>query len=121
MISSTPSPILYHIIPLPEWKTAVAQNHYEPASIKAEGFIHCSTKEQLLFPANSMFKGQTNLILLEIEVAKVTHSIVYEDCYEAGITFPHIYGALNLDSVMRTIPFPCQADGSFALPKEISG
>ncbi len=111
--------ILYHIIPLGEWGTAVSTNLYSPTSIETEGFIHCSTKEQLLFPANGMFKGQTDLILLEIDSEKVTHQIVYEDCYESGIAFPHIYGSLNIDAVTATIPFPPNSDGSFSLPPQL--
>lgn len=111
--------MIYHIIQQDAWKTAVSQNSYAPPSIEAEGFIHCSTKAQILFPANQMFRGQTDLILLQIDPDKVTHSIIYEDCYETGHQFPHIYGALNIDAVIKTIPFPCSADGTFELPKDV--
>ncbi len=114
------SPV-YHIIQQSAWKRALAGESYIPESVRTEGFIHCSTREQILLPANSLFRGQRDLILLEIEPARVTAEIVYEDCYQSGNAFPHIYGPLNLEAVVRTIPFPCQSDGSFSLPPAISG
>lgn len=111
--------MIYHIVKREAWQTAVAQNSYAPPSIEAEGFIHCSTKEQILYPANSMYRGQTNLILLQIDPEKVTHTIVYEDCYESGIQFPHIYGPLNIDAVIGTVAFPPNADGTFTLPPDL--
>ena len=111
--------MIYHIVQKSVWETAVSQNSYLPESIEQEGFIHCSTKDQILIPANERFQGQTDLVLLQIDPAKVTHKIVSEDCYESGIAFPHIYGPLNIDSVTQTIPFPCQADGSFQLPEAV--
>ncbi len=108
--------LIYHITTEVAWDTAVSQSSYHPDSLHNEGFIHCSTKEQILIPANERFKGQTNLILLKIETNLLTSQLVYEDCYQSGIAFPHIYGALNVDAVQGTVAFPPNEDGSFSLP-----
>lgn len=118
-MSTKKPPLIYHIVSKSEWETAVRQNQHTPASLEDEGFIHCSTKEQLLIPANAFYRGQTGLILLQIDPKKVTHEVVFEDCYESGTAFPHIYGPLNVDAVVQMIPFPPQADGSFVLPDEL--
>lgn len=111
--------MIYHMIKLAEWETAVLHQTYSPASIEQEGFIHCSTKNQILFPANQLYRGQPDLQLLCIDPAKVTADIVFEDCYESGMAFPHIYGPLNLNAVVKVVPFPCRADGTFSLPPDL--
>lgn len=108
--------MIYHIIKRSDWETAATQNSYAPLSLQDEGFIHCSTKAQILFPANQLYRGQSDLLLLQIDPEKVIPAIVYEDCYETGHDFPHIYGPLNLDAVVKTIPFPSGEDGLFELP-----
>jgi uncharacterized protein (DUF952 family) len=110
---------ILHITKREDWETAVTTPPYRADSLETEGFIHCSTIEQVLKPANEMFHGQTGLILLVIDAAKVQAEIVYEDCYESGQEFPHIYGPLNLDAVVKVVDFPPNADGSFSLPLEI--
>ena len=108
--------IIYHITYQEDWDTAVAKGEYFAESLMDEGFIHCSTKEQILIPANEMYRWQFGLILLKIEQDAVKPKIVYEDCYETGQEFPHIYGPLNVDAVEGTIAFPPNEDGTFSLP-----
>lgn len=108
--------IILHIISRGEWETAVSHPPYAPSSLASEGFIHCSTPEQVLLPANSLYRGRADLLLLCLDAARIAADVVYEDCYDSGIEFPHIYGPLNLEAVVTVIEFPCQADGSFRLP-----
>jgi uncharacterized protein (DUF952 family) len=115
---------ILHITRREDWETlalskaevAVTTPPYRANSLATDGFIHCSTKEQVLKPANEMFHNQTGLVLLVIDPAKVQAEIVYEDCYESGQEFPHIYGPLNLDAVVQVVEFPPNTDGSFSLP-----
>ncbi len=99
-----------------DWETAVSNPPYRADSLKTEGFIHCSTLAQVLGPANEFYHGQTGLVVLVIESDKVAPKIVYEDCYETGQQFPHIYGPLNVEAVVQVVDFPPNADGSFSLP-----
>ncbi len=110
------SMIILHIARRGEWETAVTQGQYTADSLDSEGFIHCSTPEQVLIPANEHFRGQTDLLLLCIDPTRLAAPLVYEDCYQTGMTFPHIYGPLNIDAVRQVLDFPPQADGLFVLP-----
>lgn len=109
--------LILHITTKQVWQTAV--NTYLPEGFEEEGFIHCSTVEQVLKPANEMFHGRRDLILLCIDEAKVQAELIYEDCYETGQEFPHIYGPLNTNAVTNIVDFPPNRDGSFSLPKEL--
>ena len=112
--------LILHITTEKDWQTAVTNGEYRADSLASEGFIHCSTIAQVLMPANQMFAGQTDLILLTIDPAKLTAKLVYEDCYESGHQFPHIYGPLNLDAVTGFVEFPPNPDGTFSLPSKLS-
>lgn len=108
--------MILHIARKAEWQTAVAAGHYVTHSLESEGFIHCSTLDQVLLPANTLFQGQADLVLLCISPTLVHAPIVYEDCYQSGQKFPHIYGQLNVDAVNQVVEFLPNSDGSFSLP-----
>lgn len=109
--------IILHIADGAAWQQAQAHGAYRGDTLETDGFIHCSLREQVIPVANALFKGQTGLIVLCIDEDKVIADIRYEDCYDAGQTFPHIYGALNLDAVVSVADFPPDADGTFTLPR----
>lgn len=107
---------IYHITQATSWSAAQQTGRYTAASLHTEGFIHCSTKAQLIPVANSFYHGQTGLTILCIQAHQVEAEIKHEDSHQDGNLFPHIYGPLNLDAVTTTIPFPSNEDGSFTLP-----
>lgn len=108
--------MIYHITTQSQWETAVSAGIYRDNSLDVEGFIHCSTAQQLIGSANKYYQGQTGLVLLCIASENVDVPLIYEDSYETGQEFPHIYGALNINAVTQVIPFPANDDGSFSLP-----
>ena len=69
--------------------------------------------------ANAFYAAQKGLVLLCIAVDKVHPEIKYEKG-ENQEFYPHIYGPLNLDSVVLVAPFEPGEDGKFVLPKEIT-
>ncbi len=108
--------MILHITTVAEWTAAQTLGDYRLDTLDSEGFIHCSTPQQVLGPANALYGGRDDLVLLVIDPARLSSNLVYEDCYEAGEAFPHIYGPLNLDAVTQVVPFPPRPDGTFALP-----
>lgn len=106
---------LLHIAAIDRWH--VEDLYYTDPSLISEGFIHCSTVDQVLIPANERFCGRTDLLLLVIAPAAVDADIVFEDCYDSGLAFPHIYGPLPISAVIKVVPFPPDADGTFSLPE----
>ncbi len=90
---------IYHITTQAEWDAASRSGKYEAASLKDEGFIHCSQEEQIPGVLERYFKGKTNLVKLVIDTDKLTSRWLYEWSPSIADTFPHIYGPINTTAV----------------------
>lgn len=96
--------LIYHLISQSDWEKAKELSFYSPPSLTKEGFIHASTKEQVLPTANRRFKGRKDLLILTIDTEKVMPKIIYEFSPGSGEKHPHIYGALSTDTVKEVHP-----------------
>jgi len=114
------SALILHIAQRGDWQRSEGQGSYRCSSLLDEGFIHCSTPEQVLIPANERFRGRQDLLLLCIEVERLDCELRYEDCYDSGMAFPHVYGPIGLDAVVAVVDFPPGDDGRFELPAELA-
>ena len=111
---------IIHCIKKSIWDEIQNQNSYTTSMLDDEGFIHCSDVETFHLVADFMFKDdKETLVLLCIDTSKIQAEVVWEDLYNAGIDFPHIYGPLNLDSVIAVLPFLRDKDGKFVLNDEL--
>jgi len=86
--------------------------------LESEGFIHCSTKAQILRTAGRFFGGRSGLVLLCIDAAQLGSALRLEPA--DGELYPHCYGKIPLEAISAVIDFPCQPDGSFTLPDELT-
>ncbi len=110
---------LLHIISGLNWERAKELGELRDPSLEREGFIHCSFADQVLIPANERFIGQTDLLLLIIDPADLTSRLVVEDSYGSGNEFPHVYGPIEIEAIVQTVPFPCNKSGAFSLPEGV--
>jgi uncharacterized protein (DUF952 family) len=119
--------LLLHIAPLREWEEARSIGVYTPASLRTEGFIHLSSTSQVINVANAFYRDQPNLVLLVIDSDKLTSELKWEAPAHPATTadapppdprsqFPHLYGPLNMDAVVRVLDFQPGPDGTFSLP-----
>ena len=111
--------MIFHITKRIEWEEAVCAGEYRAASLNDQGFIHCSTPEQVVRVANFLFAGQWGLVLLCIEVGELEAKVRYENCEGGQELFPHVYGSINLDAVVAVVDFNPDQEGRFQLPSEI--
>lgn len=111
--------MILHILKKKAWEEAKVKGTYLGDTLETEGFIHCSTAETVIEVANHNFKNVHDLILLCIDESKVEAQVKWEDLSNIGIDFPHIYGSLNADSVIKTLIFEPGENGFFELPKEL--
>ncbi len=113
--------MILHILSRAEWEEAVRTRSYRPATLRDEGFIHCSTAAQVVETANLFFRGRRDLLIACIDEARLTSPLKLEPPASGGPAraaglFPHIHGPLNLDAVTAVHEFPCRDDGDFELP-----
>lgn len=94
---------IYHLAEPKDW--AVSTDEYVCASLEDEGFIHCSTADQVSRTARQIFTDRNNLVLLAIDPEPLGDLVVYEDLYGLGEEFPHIYGPLPTTAVGNTAPY----------------
>lgn len=97
------SEYIYHVTTQVEWEHAKKEGEYKPAGYEKEGFIHCSIERQVAGVLDRFYKGQTGLVKLKIEKAKVSRPVLFELAADLDELFPHVYGALNIDSVVEVI------------------
>lgn len=107
--------MIFHITARSLWQAAQLLGEYRAASLELEGFIHCSEAAQVLWVANQFYRGTSDLMLLQIDPAKLLAELRYDEI-ETGERFPHLYGPVNLDAVVQAIAFPPGADGTFEFP-----
>ena len=112
--------IILHITGHEAWASALAEGIYLPDAFPTEGFIHCSTRDQVIEVANARFRGQRGLALLVIDTDKVNAQILYENLEGGQKMFPHIYGGLSVDAVAQVADFEPGADGLFELPPTVA-
>jgi uncharacterized protein (DUF952 family) len=111
--------MILHFCPRAEWDAAVAAGSYAADTLASQGYIHCSTRELVHVPATILARGRTDLLLLEIDEARLPKPVVWEDGdppHPDGRQFPHFYGPIPVTAVVATRPYLPDADGSFSPP-----
>jgi uncharacterized protein (DUF952 family) len=70
--------------------------------------------------ANNFFANQHGLVILVIDPSRLKPEVRWEaGTDKADELFPHIYGPLNLEAVVRVLDFEPGPDGMFSLPAEL--
>ena len=102
---------IYKILTRSEWLRAEAAGRLEgsPDDL-ADGFIHFSTAAQTRETAARHFRGQADLVVLEVDSAALGEPLRWEPS-RGGALFPHLFAALDTRHVQAAIPAPLGADG----------
>jgi uncharacterized protein (DUF952 family) len=105
---------ILHATSQASWAAAQKAGAYIADSLAEAGFIHCSTPEQILRVANALYAGQRDLVLLVIDPSRLTAELRWEPGVDLEPElFPHVYGPINLDAVVRVADFEPDAEGKF--------
>jgi uncharacterized protein (DUF952 family) len=100
------------------WKRAEKEGLYENQSLDTKGFIHCSDPSQITKVVHKNFKNKEDLEILVIDPSKLESLVKYEPS-RSGDMYPHVYGPINTEAVIRTIDFSTNSKGDFLLPEDL--
>ncbi|MBP2473018.1 uncharacterized protein (DUF952 family) [Crossiella equi] len=103
--------MILHICSRAEWAAAQTTGSHTPAGYATDGFVHCSDPGTVHLPANRLFRGRDDLLLLVIEESRLDAELVWEPAAEApdptaATWFPHVYGPIPVTAVTRVVEFP---------------
>jgi uncharacterized protein (DUF952 family) len=96
--------MIYHVTTHTAWQQALSDGYYQAPSLLTEGFIHLSQAEQVQGVLKRYYQGQQNLVLLHVDEAKLLAELKYELAPSINEMFPHLYGKLNVDAVIKAEP-----------------
>ncbi|MEO7524736.1 MAG: DUF952 domain-containing protein [Ferruginibacter sp.] len=95
--------MIYHVTKKEDWEKALQKGFYEAASLKTEGFIHTSSVNQVTGVLERYFENEKELLLLHIDEEKLQSPLKYEMAASVQEIFPHVFGTINLDAVVKII------------------
>ncbi|MEJ8280977.1 GNAT family N-acetyltransferase [Pseudonocardia spirodelae] len=113
----TVATVLLHLCTPGEWRSWLDAGAVAPPSLDEAGFVHLSTPEQVALPAERLFAGRTDLVLLVLDPARLDAAGVRVR-WEPGVPgdpesmrFPHAYGPVPLGAVLAVVAYRPGPDG----------
>jgi uncharacterized protein (DUF952 family) len=108
---------LIHLCTTDEWERAREAGERRPPSLDGEGFVHLSAPEQVHLPANRLFAGRGDMLVLRLDPDLLGAPVRWEAGVASdpeAMTFPHLYGPLPVAAVTSVTPYVPDPDGQFA-------
>lgn len=91
---------ILHIATPDEWAAAQQSGTIRPPSLDTEGFVHCSTREQLDTTLARHFRGAGPLLALVLDASVVEPHLRWEESHP-GERFPHVYAPIPASAVIE--------------------
>lgn len=113
---SQPTSVLLHLCPIDDWSAAQTEGELRPESLTSAGFIHLSAPEQVHLPANRLYRGRDDLVLLHIDPTHLDSPVRWElgvATDPESMVFPHLYGPLPVEAVIHVTSYLPDTDGMF--------
>ena len=103
---------VYRLATAQEWAEAEKTGLVPLREIdERDGYVHLSTRAQVLETANIHFADARDLLALEIPLAEIAEAVKFELAPKRGEAFPHLYSVLRREHASRAIPLVKTPDG----------
>lgn len=108
---------IHHLCRDQDWAEAESLGVYRgSAEWRRDGFLHFSTGDQVRESAERHLPGVAGLVLLTVDPDLLGAALKWEES-RSGDMFPHLYGDLPLDAVIRCDPLPLDEAGRHIFPR----
>ncbi|MET4685341.1 DUF952 domain-containing protein [Brevundimonas faecalis] len=105
----------YKILGRADWRATLAEGAYDGSAVDlADGYIHLSAADQLEGTAAKHYAGQSDLMLIEVDLTALGEALVWEPS-RGGALFPHIYGPLPVAATRGARSLSVTPDGRMIL------
>ncbi len=102
-----------HLVPEANWEVHDPAAPYLPAAYRDDGFVHCTDgDEEMVKVANRFYRDDPRpFLLVTLDLDRTGSPWRFDD---PGETYPHVYGPIDLASVLEVRRMTRDADGAFA-------
>ena len=103
-----PPDVLVHFLEPEQWRAALTDGAVRPPSLSSVGFVHLSTPDQVHLPAEALYPGRRDLVLLVVDPRRLSDRVRMEAGVPpgpGGMLFPHLYGPLPVSAVVAVVPY----------------
>jgi uncharacterized protein (DUF952 family) len=100
--------VVLHLLEAAQWRAALSLGAVRPPSLDSAGFVHLSTPDQLHLPAEALYPGRRDLVLLVVDPQRLDAPVRMEPGVPpgpGGMLFPHLYGPLPVSAVVAVVPY----------------
>jgi uncharacterized protein (DUF952 family) len=105
--------LITKLVPSKMWEGMKNNDYLYFESLDIEGFVHCSTVQQVRKVANKHYKKVENLLVLLIDTNKLIPNVVWEDIKHRGEIYPHIYDKINTSSIIGVFKLDVNENGDY--------
>lgn len=111
---------LFHIALRQDWEQALADGSHRVQTLGKrlddEGFIHLSFAHQVKIVASALYRGMSDLVLMELDPDRLGSPVRIEAVADSTERSPHLYGEIAPGSVIVARPLVARPDGCFDPP-----
>ena len=110
---------LLHLTTPATWRVALSAGSVVTPSLLADGFVHLSSPEQVRLPADRLYAGRDDLLLLVVDPRRLADEVRWEPGVPGdpeSMRFPHLYGPLPIGAVTSVVPYRPGPDGRYREP-----
>lgn len=101
--------VAHHLVPRDVWDAADPDAPWAPPSLATEGFVHLSFPDQVDATVTRHFPPDADLVVLTVDLDRLTCDVLVEDTTGRGEPFPHAYGPLDRDAILEAVPYDRRA------------